>query len=79
VIGKTNEPKRAIFIESELRRNILDVFNASGVEIMSPSVTSVRDANQPAIPDEYNPKPFSFPGIKILSAPLKRSSRTVKT
>lgn len=79
VIGKTKEPKRARFIEAELRRNILDVFNAEGVEIMTPSVTSVRDANQPAIPDEYSPKPFSSPGIKILSSPLSRLNRTVKT
>jgi hypothetical protein len=54
------------------------VFNTEGVEIMTPSVASVRDANQPAIPDEYNPKPFSFPGIKVLTTPFGRSGQMAK-
>jgi small-conductance mechanosensitive channel len=57
---RTNEPKKAIMIESELRQNLLDTFNKAGIEIMSPSVTSIRDANVPLIPPKYNPKPFSI-------------------
>jgi small-conductance mechanosensitive channel len=62
----TDNPKRARFTSAQLRRNILDLFNAEGVEIMTPSVAAVRDGNQPAIPQEYSPKPFSIPGIQVL-------------
>jgi hypothetical protein len=60
MIGRTNDAKGIIMIKSELRRNILDMFNKEGIEIMSPSVTSIRDANAPLIPPEYDPKPFTF-------------------
>jgi small-conductance mechanosensitive channel len=67
LIAYAEEPKRARHISAQLRRNILDLFNAEGVEIMTPSIAAVRDGNQPAIPEEYNPKPFSIPGIQVLS------------
>lgn len=60
VMAMTNDPKRVLHIEAELRRNLLDIFNAEGVEIMSPSFTSIRESTTPMIPPEYNPKPFSF-------------------
>ena len=60
VMAKISEPEKTLIIEAELRRNLLDVFNGDGVEIMSPSVTSIRESTSPMIPAEYNPQPFSF-------------------
>jgi small-conductance mechanosensitive channel len=37
---------------SELRANVLDVFNREGVEIMTPSIFAHRDASSAAIPEE---------------------------
>jgi small-conductance mechanosensitive channel len=67
LVGKTMEPKRERFIASDLRANLLDIFNKAGIEIMTPSVTSIRDANKPSIPDEWEPKPFKIPGISVFS------------
>jgi small-conductance mechanosensitive channel len=67
LFAHTDDPKRARFTAAHLRRNILDVFNREGIEIMTPSVASVRDGNQPAIPQSYDPKPFSIPGIQVFS------------
>ncbi len=64
VMTKITEPKKILIIEAELRRNLLDVFNSEGLEIMSPSVTAIRESTSPMIPIEYNPLPFSFPGKK---------------
>lgn len=52
---------------SNLRRNVLDAFNTAGIEIMTPSVAAVRDANRPAIPETYNPQPFQSPGLRVFS------------
>ena len=57
IVGNTNDPKRVKFIEAELRRNLLDTFNKAGVEIMSPSVTSIRESDAQMIPEECDPKP----------------------
>ena len=37
-------------IKSELHRNIQDVFNEAGVEIMSPHFVATRDGNASTIP-----------------------------
>jgi small-conductance mechanosensitive channel len=60
VMANISEARKNLIIETELRRNLLDVFNGEGVEIMSPSVTSIRESTSPMIPAEYNPQPFSF-------------------
>jgi hypothetical protein len=39
-------------IGSQLRANVLDSFNAAGVEIMTPNVQAVRDTSGMAIPPE---------------------------
>ena len=67
LIGRTMEPKKERFIASDLRANVLDIFNKAGIEIMTPSVAAVRDANKPAIPDEYAPKPFRIPGFSLFN------------
>jgi len=67
LIGKTMEPQKERFVASDLRANLLDAFNKAGIEIMTPSVTSIRDANKPAIPDQWEPKPFSIPGLSVFN------------
>jgi small-conductance mechanosensitive channel len=67
LFAHTDIPERSRFTAAQLRRNILDAFNKEGIEIMTPSVAAVRDGNQPAIPQDYSPKPFSIPGIQVFS------------
>jgi small-conductance mechanosensitive channel len=72
LVAKTMEPKKKRHIESALRQNVLDLFNEAGIEIMTPSVTAVRDANQPAIPESFDPQPSQFPGFRLLWPNPKR-------
>ncbi len=65
LIAHTDEPKSARLTRAELRRSALDLFNAEGIEIMTPSVSSLRDGNQPAIPKDFGPKPFPLPGLEL--------------
>jgi small-conductance mechanosensitive channel len=67
LVGSTMEPKKERFIASDLRANVLDAFNREGIEIMTPSVSAIRDANEPAIPDKWDPKPFRIPGIRLFN------------
>ena len=69
LVAFTDDAPNARMISAVLRRNLLDVFNTKGVEIMTPSVSAVRDGNQPAIPADYDPKPLSNPGIQLFSLP----------
>lgn len=43
-------------IESDLRANVLDVFAAAGVEIMSPGYTAIRDGNASTARKQQNSK-----------------------
>ncbi len=52
-------------IYSELHKNILDVFNTKGIEIMSPHYNSLRDGNKIAIPDTNLPKDYNSPAFKV--------------
>lgn len=61
----TNQPNRMAEIYAELHQNIQDTFNEGGVEIMSPHYTQVRDGNKTAIPDQYLPKDYQPPGLRI--------------
>ncbi len=72
LVAKTMEPKRRRHIESALRQNVLDLFNEAGIEIMTPSVAAVRDGNQPAIPESFDPQPSQFPGFRLLWADPKQ-------
>ncbi len=60
-----DRPDRLIRTSSELRRNVLDAFNAAGVEIMTPSVLAHRDASGLAIPTERFPDRTAARGIAI--------------
>jgi small-conductance mechanosensitive channel len=52
-------------IQSELHQNIQDKFNESGVEIMSPTFSAIRDGNQVTIPTDYLPKTYESKGFRI--------------
>ncbi len=69
LIAFTDEPREARLTTAELRRNALDLFNAEGIEIMTPSVSALRDGNRAAIPPSFNPTPFSLPGLEVLLRP----------
>jgi hypothetical protein len=60
-----DRPDRLVRTSSDLRRNVLDAFNAAGVEIMTPSVLSHRDASGLAIPTEMFPERPAARGIAI--------------
>lgn len=68
----TQESHQRIITLSELRKQVFDSFHEAGVEIMSPAIEAVRDANKPMIPDKYKPKPFSKPGFRMF---MEKDSR----
>jgi small-conductance mechanosensitive channel len=55
----TAKPSKMAEIYSQLHQNILDKFNAAGVEIMSPSYFAYRDGQPSTIPEfqTYAPRP----------------------
>jgi small-conductance mechanosensitive channel len=59
LLAWTDIAEKMVLINSELRRNVLDCFNAAGVEIMTPSVLSHRDASEAAIPPERMQQPVA--------------------
>ncbi|NJL16133.1 MAG: mechanosensitive ion channel [Nitrospira sp.] len=61
----TGAPNKMAAIYSELNQHIQDQFNEAGVEIMSPHYTQIRDGNRTTIPDQYLPKHYQAPGIRI--------------
>ncbi|HUI53250.1 MAG TPA: mechanosensitive ion channel domain-containing protein [Terriglobales bacterium] len=63
----TDRPDRLYFIYSDLRQNIQDTFNEGGVEIMSPHYTQLRDGNRTTIPDDYLPKTYDAPRLRLES------------
>ena len=48
-----------------LRRNVLDAFAEAGVEIMTPTILSHRDASALAVPIERFPNPPQPKGIRV--------------
>ena len=46
----TKQPKKMALIYSELHKNILEAFNAAGIEILSPHYNAIRDGNDITIP-----------------------------
>ncbi len=63
----TKTPQNMAGIYSELHQKIQDQFNASGVEILSPHFSALRDGNQIAIPENYLPKSYQAPSFRIVS------------
>lgn len=64
----TDQPQRFGAIRAALHRNVLDAFHSAGVEIMTPSVRSVRDGSGVAIPAENDPQPNRVPPFRVQTA-----------
>ena len=59
-----------------LRQNVLDAFADAGVEIMTPTILSHRDASAPAVPVGRFPNRSQSAGIRInLDAPVTRNAQ----
>ncbi|MCL1827609.1 MAG: mechanosensitive ion channel family protein, partial [Candidatus Cloacimonetes bacterium] len=61
----THKPTRMHLIYSDLHKNIQDVFNREGLELLSTYFTSIRDGNKKNIPDNYLGENYQIPGFKI--------------
>jgi small-conductance mechanosensitive channel len=59
----TNNAALRYDTHSRLQANVLDTFNRAGIEIMTPSVLSHRDASMLAVPREQYPGHARQPGI----------------
>lgn len=62
----TEKPNAMARIYSDLHQNIQDMFNAAGVEIMSPHYGARRDGNEVTIPPEHRPKGYTAPAFRIV-------------
>lgn len=61
----TDQPNLMATTYGELHQHIQDTFNEAGVEIMSPHYGQIRDGNRAAIPDQYLPKGYQAPGLRV--------------
>ncbi|MDJ0692917.1 mechanosensitive ion channel family protein [Mastigocoleus sp. MO_188.B34] len=61
----TKHPGIMARIYSELHQNIQDKCNESGIEILSPHYSAIRDGNQITIPENYLPTDYNPQGIRI--------------
>jgi len=61
-------PEKMAVIYSDLHRNILEKFNAAGVEIMSPHYYAVRDGNASTVPSVLSNKRYAPPAFNIAQA-----------
>jgi small-conductance mechanosensitive channel len=61
----TDQPNLMATIYAELHQHIQDTFNEAGLEIMSPHYTQIRDGNKTAMPEQYLPKSYQAPGLRI--------------
>lgn len=61
----THQSKKMPFIYSELHKNILDIFNDAGVEILSPAYMAARDGSLTTVPSQLKPEDKS-PLTKIV-------------
>lgn len=64
----TNQPNLMVIIYSELHQNIQDKCNEAGIEILSPSYTSLRDGNTTTIPENYLPSDYVAPPFRVQSS-----------
>jgi len=52
----SKEAKKMALIYSDMHRNIQDVFNEAGVEILSPQYMAARDGSLTTVPSQLNPE-----------------------
>jgi small-conductance mechanosensitive channel len=75
----TKNPGQQAFIYSELHKNIQDVCNERGLEILSPHFRAERDGNKTTIPDFYIPEDYTAPSFNVkLSAEDKNEAGNIK-
>lgn len=65
----TNTSEGIFDTHAELRRNILDAFAEAGIEIMTPTILSHRDASELAVPNERFPGRPQARAIRITVGP----------
>ncbi|GKS56923.1 hypothetical protein YTPLAS18_04500 [Nitrospira sp.] len=63
----TGAPNQMAVTYSDLHQNVQDRFNEAGIEIMSPHYAQIRDGNHTTIPQDYLPKDYHAPAIRIES------------
>jgi small-conductance mechanosensitive channel len=61
----TNEARHQAIILSDLHRNIQDVCNERGIEILSPHFRSQRDGNTTTIPASYRKADYKAPAFRV--------------
>jgi small-conductance mechanosensitive channel len=61
----TRRPNEMVDILSALHTNIQDAFNEAGVEIMSPHIFGLRDANAVTIPPAQRPAGYEAPSFRV--------------
>lgn len=61
----TDVLEKRVFTSSELHQNIQDKCNESGIEILSPHYSAIRDGNQNTIPEDYLPNDYIPPSFRI--------------
>jgi small-conductance mechanosensitive channel len=61
----TRSPLEMLKVYDEIHKNIQDIFFEAGVEIASPSLSSIRDGNSVNIPEEYLPKDYNPSSFRI--------------
>jgi small-conductance mechanosensitive channel len=61
----TRRPNEMVDILSALHANIQDAFNEAGVEIMSPHIFGLRDANAVTIPPAHRPAGYEAPSFRV--------------
>lgn len=61
----TDQPNKMAVIYANLHQNIQDQFNKTGVEIMSPHYSALRDGHQTTIPEQHVSKDYESPGFRI--------------
>lgn len=61
----TQDPDKQALILSDLHKNIQDVCNEKGIEILSPHYRAARDGNTSTIPASYLPKDYKSPGFNV--------------
>ena len=69
----TDRADEMLLTSSNLRKNVLDAFNAAGIEIMTPSVLAHRDASLLAVPEERFPR---RPPARGIAVDVDHSSKT---
>jgi len=65
----TKEPKYMAFIYSDLHRNILEKFDAAGIEIMSPHYYAMRDGNATTVPSILGSVGYKQPVFQVNKGP----------